>query len=34
MLAGAPGFQMSSQTVRPIEMPLTSMVAGPVPTWK
>ena len=34
-LAGGPGSQMSSQTVRPIVVPFTTAtIAGVSPTWK
>ena len=33
-VAGGPGSQMSSQMVRPITTPFTSMIAGSLPDWK
>ena len=33
-LAGGPGSQMSSQTVRPIARALDRIIAGASPTWK
>ncbi len=33
-LAGGPGSQMSSQTVRPMVVPPTPITAGASPTWK
>ena len=34
VVTGGPGSQMSSQTVRPIPMPFSSISAGCVPAWK